>query len=363
MGWSWRCALESSEGSCSSQRRRFGSPVSSSVMATRWRLDSRSRYLRTLARVLISRIAIPPATTSMARTTLVSVIPRASAPVPLASSRRRRASTSVENDLFNRPQVVLAADYGRGLAERGVRVLQAVAGEDADDGRRGRVALDPPPTAGHESRHGSRRRRLAEDPFPRREEPIRVEDLLVRDRGDPPARRGHRRHRLLPARGVADADCRGDRLRALDRMTLDQRRSPCRLKAVENWSGLRLAESPPPRRDVPRVADRDRERARGLAEFLQHLERSRLLALDAVRMDRVDEFDRVTIRELADDPQGVVEVPAQGDHPRAVHERLRQLADGDLSFRNDHRPAHPRPGGVGGRARGGVASRRADHGL
>ncbi|HET6999601.1 MAG TPA: hypothetical protein VFI03_13565 [Solirubrobacterales bacterium] len=43
--------------------------------------------------------------------------------------------------------------------------------------------------------------------------------------------------------------------------------------------------------------------------------------------------------ELADDRQGVVEVPLQSDDAGAVHQRLRQLADRDLALGHDHRPA------------------------
>ena len=59
----------------------------------------------------------------------------------------------------------------------------------------------------------------------------------------------------------------------------------------------------------------------------------------------------------------LVEVAAQRDHPRAVHQRLGELADRDLALGHDHRAAHPGAGGVGGGARGRVAGRGADHGL
>ena len=100
-----------------------------------------------------------------------------------------------------------------------------------------------------------------------------------------------------------------------------------------------------------------------LAQLVDHLERGGLLALDPVRVDRVDELDRVLLRELADERERVVEVAADRDHPRAVHQRLGELADRDLALGHDHGAAHPGPRGVGGGARRRVAGRGADHGL
>ena len=81
--------------------------------------------------------------------------------------------------------------------------------------------------------------------------------------------------------------------------------------------------------------------SRRLAELVEQLEGSRLLAFDPVGVDRVDQLDRVALGQLADDPQRVVEVALQGDHPGPVHQRLRQLADRDLALRHDHRAAQP----------------------
>ena len=77
-------------------------------------------------------------------------------------------------------------------------------------------------------------------------------------------------------------------------------------------------------------------------------------------LTRVDERDRVALGELAHELERLVEVAAQGDHPRAVHQRLGELAGGDLALRDDHRAGQAGAGGVGGGARGGVAGGRAD---
>ncbi|MFL5874098.1 MAG: hypothetical protein ACJ75T_11605 [Solirubrobacterales bacterium] len=121
-----------------------------------------------------------------------------------------------------------------------------------------------------------------------------------------------------------------------------------------------LLEPAPVGGDIAGVADRDRKRSRRLSQVLDHLEGSRLLTFDPVRIDRVDQLDRVLLGELADDPQGVVEVALQGDDAGAVHQRLGELADRDLSLGDDHRAAHPGARRVGGAAGGGVAGRGAD---
>ena len=74
-----------------------------------------------------------------------------------------------------------------------------------------------------------------------------------------------------------------------------------------------------------------------VAELVEDLERRRLLALEAERVDRVDERDRVLGRQLAHELERLVEVAAQRDHARAVHQRLRELAGRDLALGHDHR--------------------------
>ena len=192
---------------------------------------------------------------------------------------------------------------------------------------------------------------------------VGLEDLLVADRGDPAARAGERRHRLLPASGVSDPDRRGDRLGVRHRLAVDQRRRAVGLEAVEDRRRPQLLEAAPVGGHVAGVADRDRQRPGRLAQLLDDLERRRLLPFDPVGVDRVDQFDRVLLRQLAHDPQRVVEVALQGDDPRPVHQSLGELADRDLPLRHDHRPAQAGARRVGRRAGRGVAGRGADHRL
>ena len=97
-----------------------------------------------------------------------------------------------------------------------------------------------------------------------------------------------------------------------------------------------------------------------LVQRLDQLEGGGLLALQAQRVDRVDQRDRVAAGELAHELERLVEVAAQGDDARAVHERLGELAGGDLALRHDHRAAQAGTRCVGGQAGSGVARRGAD---
>jgi hypothetical protein len=49
----------------------------------------------------------------------------------------------------------------------------------------------------------------------------------------------------------------------------------------------------------------------------------------------------VALDELAHERERLVEVAAQRDHARAVHQRLGELAGGDLALRHDHRAGQP----------------------
>src|SRR5206468_11256320 len=103
------------------------------------------------------------------------------------------------------------------------------------------------------------------------------------------------------------------------------------LEPVEDGRRSVLPEAPPQGGDVAGVAHRDRERVRWLRELVADLEGGGLLPLDPVRVDRVDELDGVRLRQLANDLERPVEVPAQRDHARSVNQRLRELADRDLA--------------------------------
>ena len=104
-----------------------------------------------------------------------------------------------------------------------------------------------------------------------------------------------------------------------------------------------LAEARPVGADVAGVADRDGEDVRGAAEVVADLEGGGLLAVEAERVDRVDQRHRVVVLlgERADDPERLVEVAVDGDDPGAGDQRLEQLADRDLALRQDDDDLEP----------------------
>ena len=121
-----------------------------------------------------------------------------------------------------------------------------------------------------------------------------------------------------------------------------------------------LAVALPVGGDVAGVADRQAVDVGGVAERVDDLERRRLLALDAERVDAVDQAHRVVDRQLAGQREAVVEVALDLQQLGAVHERLGELAHRDLALRHEHGAGEPGAGGVGGGARAGVAGGGAD---
>src|SRR5439155_27069713 len=140
------------------------------------------------------------------------------------------------------------------------------------------------------------------------EQPEGREDLLVADRPDRAARVRGRRHRVLPAHGIADPDRAGDGFGLLDDLSEHQRRRALGLEAPQPRRRAELAEAAPVGGDVAGVADRDAQRLEASFKRLVDLERSRLLAFDTKLVDRVDEHDRVRARELAYELERTVEV-------------------------------------------------------
>ena len=102
---------------------------------------------------------------------------------------RGKNESTRKNRTLDLSQVGVAADHRRRLAERRVGVLEAVAGEHADDrlGRLGAASAAGQPVGEDPGDRGGRSR-LAEDALARGQQPVGVEDLLVGDRLDPPAR-------------------------------------------------------------------------------------------------------------------------------------------------------------------------------
>ena len=132
----------------------------------------------------------------------------------------------------------------------------------------------------------------------------------------------------------------------------------------------RCAARRPPRRSPPRSATvlppppYGSARTSGARPSCSTISNDRrLLALDAVGVERVDEHEAVALAELAAEPQRVVEAAAHLEHaarrPRAPA-RASRVAVAPAGVRTT--ACEPGARGVGGRRRGGVAGRRADDG-
>ena len=198
--------------------------------------------------------------------------------------------------------------------QRRVGVLEAVTGHRAHDGQ---ARVQPALLAGGEQARDARGRGgLDEHALGPGDQPVRLEDLLVgrgpegavrlflgrrphRSRtrasrsgwrwrsspGPSPVRRGPAARRRRPARRACGACTRGEPVRVV------------------------LGVPAPVRGDVARVADRERVHVGRLAERVADLERRGLLALDAHRVDRVDQPDRRELGGgLAGQFEAVVEV-------------------------------------------------------
>ena len=209
------------------------------------------------------------------------------------------------------------------------------------------------------------------------------QDPLVGDAVDPPVRIVAGRLGVLPRGRVSDADRRGDGLRLVDGLAEHERRGPPRLDAphlgqlgggrgqarrglVEGGEGraARVFAVPHPvGGDVARVADGQDVDVGGVAQLVDDLEGGRLLALEPVGVDRVDERHGVGLGQLPDDAQAVVEIAVHGDERRAVDDRLRQLPRRDLARGQDDGRLQPGGHGIGRRRGRRVARRGACHDL
>ncbi len=94
---------------------------------------------------------------------------------------------------------------------------------------------------------------------------------------------------------------------------------------------------------------------------VHHFEGGRLLALEPVGVEGVDQGDGVALGHVADDGQGPVEVALHRQHLGTVEKRLGQLPLGHIAVGNQHEGPHAPPAGIGGRGGRGVAGAGADH--
>ena len=221
------------------------------------------------------------------------------------------------------------------LALGRVRILEAVAGQDRDDRRVrvepavGRHAAQTPATLAAEAGSQNTPSRRARSRYA-----ARISSSVTASIRPP----------LSSRAAMASSHDAGSPIRMavatvsgpLDPPAVDERRGAGGLEAPHRAAsraitpGVRVGpEARPVGADVAGVADRDGQDVRGAAEVVADLERGRLLAVEAERVDRVDQGDRVVVLlgQPADDVERLVEVAVDGDDPGAGDERLEQLAE------------------------------------
>ncbi len=95
-------------------------------------------------------------------------------------------------------------------------------------------------------------------------------------------------------------------------------------------------EQPQPlvqRADIAQIADRNHDPVRHFPIELAHdLDSDRLLALDADTVHRVGQVQAAVLGDLAHDTHAAVKVGVQGQHVRAVGQRLHKLRRADLAL-------------------------------
>ena len=231
-----------------------------------------------------------------------------------SATRRRRRRPGVAAEAGSQPMPTRSISALASMISSSVTVVDHAAGR-----------LDRAPGAGHAGR---------------------VADL---DRGRD--RLGHDRRERVPARS------RSRRRRARRRRPGSSASRGMRSIRPTAWSSTSAL---PKAAVLPRLPP-GRAITSGICQpqLLEQLEDDRLLPLEAERVDRVDEVDVVAVGQLAQQGQRLVEVALDLDDPRAVGDRLRQLAAGDLALRHQHQRRHARRRRVGGERGRGVAGRGA----
>ena len=194
-----------------------------------------------------------------------------------------------------------------------------------------------------------RGRELGDDPLGFGEEMPGVSDLVIAERDDRATAAGDRRLGIGCVRGPGDPDRARDGHGSVRRLARDQ---PRQLAALLEAAGVGAG--------VPTAAVGKREHVGRRPQVLKDLERSGLLTLDAVRVERVDEHELVVPGELLCRVERLVEAAADLEQPGAGGDRLKQLRRGDAAGGDEHDRTQSGPRCVGSCGGSGVAGRRAD---
>jgi len=109
-----------------------------------------------------------------------------------------------------------------------------------------------------------------------------------------------------------------------------------------------LAVAFPVRGDIAGIAHRHALKVRGnAAEIIQNFKGAGFLPFDPVGIDGIHQGDGERVADMADQRQGVVEVPQYLDDLRAMHHGLGQFPEGDLPLGNQHGALDAGAGGIG----------------
>ena len=83
-------------------------------------------------------------------------------------------------------------------------------------------------------------------------------------------------------------------------------------------------------------------------ELLHQFDGGSFLAFDAIRIHRIQQVDRLLANKLVENADASVEIGAELAGEGSVVERLRELAPGNFSIRDQHQAVHVAARGIGG---------------
>ena len=251
------------------------------------------------------------------------------------------------------------------VVDRAVRILQAIAGEDANHGRsRWDLILSLQQTG-----DGSCTGGFAEDAFLATQELVGLDDFCIRHIQESAVAGLTGGDGFGSVHRIADADGRCNGVRIAHGGVVDQRGGTAGLEPHHSRKGaavtglLVFLEAHPIGGDVAGIAHGNAEPVRSITEGIDDFESSCFLALQSVGVHRVDQRHGVFLRGFADDVQSAVEIAADGQNLSAIDEGLSQFSLGDVTVWNQDEGPHAATTGIG-RGRGtGVAGAGADHGF
>ena len=189
-------------------------------------------------------------------------------------------------------------------------IFEAIAGEDADHPGPRRHLTMALEQAGHRCRTG----RFTEDAFGAAQQLVGLDDLGVGDGHEVTLAFLAGPDGVIPIHRVADADGGGDGVWLFHRLSQDKGSCSGGLETHHAGQFLAVAslliflESHPVGADVAGIPHGDAQPVGGIAQGVNHFEGRSFLTLKAVRIEGVDQGDRIAICHFTNDGQGPVEI-------------------------------------------------------